>query len=268
MAILNSSVPKANLNYAGAGDGPSLTRHVASYTDRRIVWYKGVENLLDITISGADRRPINLLNKEVVLTLWDRVTGTTFFRRRVINTAGENGQCKLTVFARDLTTIDSGIYQLSATIVDSAGLETALTWDRAKRADFDVEVKEAIVPASRITHEVLPGDYLVDGNGVKTSSAFNGPSYFRKDIALVTMAVHASNYTGTITLQGTLDQIVTSQTLWSDLKPQGATQAEIPFAGFTGIDPSNYYAGVRWLRLVIKDDASNAGTVDKIQLRV
>ena len=43
MATLNLTVPTATLNYAGAGTGPSTTRHVASYTDQRIVWFKGVD---------------------------------------------------------------------------------------------------------------------------------------------------------------------------------------------------------------------------------
>jgi hypothetical protein len=265
MATLNSSIPSANLNYAGAGNGPSLTRHVASYTDQRIVWFKGVDNLLDITISGSDRRPISLLNKEITLTMWDRITGTTIFRRRVMPTTAENGQGRLTVYARDLMTLPAGLYQLGATIVDSMGLETALTWNRARQGAFDVEVKDAVVPTSRTTYEVT--GWLND-NGNLASSPLNGPNFYRKDLSLFTVGIYASNWTGSVIIQATMDEVITGSTLWANLRPQDSSVFLLPLNGFTGIDPYNFYAGVRWLRTVISPDQSNAGTLDKILIRV
>ena len=84
MATLNSSIPTATLNYAGASTGHSTTRHAPGYTDQRIVWFKGVDNILDITLTGTDRRPVSLLRRELTVTMWDRTTGTTIFRRRAM----------------------------------------------------------------------------------------------------------------------------------------------------------------------------------------
>lgn len=265
MANLNSSIPTANLNYAGAGTGPSLTRHVASYTDRRVIWFKGVDNLLELTVSGSDRRPVSLLNRELTITMWDRTTGTTIFRRRAMPVVAENGQTRLTVFARDLMTIPEGIYQLGATFVDGNGLETALTWNRAQQAVFDVEVKDAVVPTNRTTIEI---DTWTQVDGKYVSSAVNGPSFYRKDTTLFTVALYASNYSGRVIVQGTLDEVVTGSTLWANLKPQEYTTSNLDLAGYTGIDPYNYYGGVRWLRTVRADSPSNAGTLDKILIRV
>lgn len=265
MANLNTSVPTATLNYSGAGTGPSTTRFTASYTDQRIVWFKGVDNILDITISGSDRRPVSLLLREITITMWDRDTGTTIFRRRAMPTVAENGQARVTVLARDLMTLGSGIYTLGATFVDGNGLETALTWNRAQQAGFDVEVKDAVIPTSRSTQEITT---YTNSNNVFASGAFNGPQYYRKDMSLFTVAVYASNWTGTLIVQGTLDEVVHGGTLWADLKPQDATTADIVYTGYTGIDPFNYYGGVRWLRVVKADGPSNAGTLDKVLIRV
>jgi len=182
MATLNSSIPTASLNYSGAGTGPSATRHAPSYTDQRIVWFKGVDNILDLTITGTDRRPVSLLRRELTVTMWDRTTGTTIFRRRAMATVEENGQARLTVFARDLMTLPVGIYSLGATFVDANGLETALTWNRAQQGAFDVEVKDAVVPTSRVTQEVTT---WTDVGGLIVSSAFNGPQFYRKDTSLL-----------------------------------------------------------------------------------
>lgn len=265
MATLNTSIPTATLNYAGAGTGPSSTRHAPAYTDQRISWFKGVDNLLDITVSGIDRRPVSLLRRELTITMWDRTTGTTIFRRRAMPVVPENGQVRLTIFARDLMTLPSGIYSLGATIIDAEGLETALTWNRAMQGAFDVEVKDAVVPTIRSTNEVTT---WTNSNDVWYSSAFNGPQFFRKDTSLFTVGLYTSNWSGTVIVQGTLDEVVTGTTLWANLKPQEYTTANLDLAGFTGIDPYNFYAGVRWVRIVKSDSPSNAGTLDKVLIRV
>lgn len=265
MANLNLSVPTANLNYAGLGTGPGLTRHAALYTEQRITWFKGVDNLLDITVSGSDRRPVSLLNRELAVTMWDTVTNTTIFRRRAISTVAENGQARLTVFARDLMTLPAGLYQLGATFIDSNGIETALTWNRAQKGAFDVEVKDAVVPTARSTAEVTNWTLT---NGVYISSAINGPLYYRKDTGMFTVAIYASNFTGSVVVQGTLDEVITGTTLWANLKPQDFTTATLTLNGFTGIDPYNFYGNVRWLRTVRNSAPSNAGTLDKVLIRV
>lgn len=265
MATLNSSIPTATLNYAGAGTGPSTTRHAPSYTDQRIVWFKGVDNILDLTITGSDRRPVSLLRRELTITMWDRTTGSTIFRRRAMPTVAENGQARLTVFARDLMTLGSGIYALGATFVNAEGLETALTWNRAQQGGFDVEVKDAVIPTSRGTYEITE---YTNSNSTLVSGAVNGPQFFRKDTSLFTVGLYATNWTGSIIVQGTLDETVTGTTLWANLKPQDYTTPVLTLNGYTGIDPYNYYAGVRWLRITKTDSPSNVGTLDKVLIRV
>ena len=265
MATLNSSIPTATLNYSGAGTGPSTTRHAPSYTDQRIVWFKGVDNLLDLTITGSDRRPVSLLRREITITMWDRETGATIFRRRAMPVVAENGQAQIVVFARDLMTLSNGIYALGATFVNAEGLETALTWNRAMQGAFDIEVKDAVVPTSRSTTEVTS---YTNSNGIMMSSAFNGPQFFRKDTSLFTVGVYATNWSGTVVVQGTMDELVAGDTLWANLKPQDYTTPILNFNGYTGIDPYNYYAGVRWLRIVKTNSPSNAGTLDKVLIRV
>ena len=265
MATLNSSIPTATLNYSGAGTGPSTTRHAPSYTDQRITWFKGVDNLLDLTITGADRRPVSLLRRELTITMWDRDSGATIFRRRAMPTVAENGQARVTIFARDLMTLGSGIYALGATIVNEDGLELALTWNRAMQGAFDVEVMDAVVPTTRSSNIVTAWSAV---NDQLVSSAFNGPTYYRKDTSLFTVGLYATNYTGTIIVQGTMDETIVSDTLWANLKSQDYTNAPLDLRGFTGIDPYNFYGGVRWVRVVRKDNLSNAGTLDKVLIRV
>jgi hypothetical protein len=162
-------------------------------------------------------------------------------------------------------TIPSGIYSLGATMIDAEGLETALTWNRAQQAAFDIEVKDAVVPTSRSSNEITT---WTNTSGQLVSGAFNGPQYYRKDTSLFTVGIYASNWTGSIIVQGTLDEVVTGNTLWADLKPQDYTTAQLDLVGYTGIDPYNFYAGVRWVRVIKSDSPSNAGTLDKVLIRV
>ena len=265
MATLNSSIPTATLNYSGAGTGPSATRHAPSYTDQRITWFKGVDNLLDLTITGSDRRPVSLLRRELTITMWDRETGATIFRRRAMPTVAENGQARVTVFARDLMTLGSGIYAVGATMINEDGLELALTWNRAMQGVFDVEVMDAPIPTSRSSNTIIE---WTSSNNLFVSSAFNGPSYYKKESSLFTIGLYATNYTGTIIVQGTMDENITGSTLWANLKAQDYAVTTLDLRGFTGIDPYNYYGGVRWVRVVKSDSPSNAGTLNKVIIRV
>jgi hypothetical protein len=82
------------------------------------------------------------------------------------------------------------------------------------------------------------------------------------------VALYGSNWTGRVIVQGTLDETVTGSTLWGNLKPQDYETHNLDLNGYTGIDPYNFYAGVRWLRIVKQDSLSNAGTLDKVLIRV
>ena len=179
MATLNLTIPSVSLNYAGAGTGPSSTRHVPDYTDQRLVWFKGVDNLLDITIVGADRRPVSILRRELTITMWNRETGSLIFRRRAMPTTPESGQARLVVLARDLAALGQGLYTIAATFIDDRGYETALTWNRARVAAFDIEVKDAPFPTTRSTNEVTNYTYISEeANKIWASSSFDGPSFF------------------------------------------------------------------------------------------
>jgi hypothetical protein len=166
-------------------------------------------------------------------------------------------------------TLGAGLYTLGATIVDGDGLETALTWNRAQQAGFDIEVKDEVIPTSRSTTEITNYTNVDNGLGpILVSRAFDGPQFYRKDTSLFTVGVYARNWTGNIIVQGSMDTVVHGDTLWADLKPQDATDPVLVYTGYTGIDPFNYYASVRWLRVVKTDSPSNAGTLDKVLIRV
>jgi hypothetical protein len=162
-------------------------------------------------------------------------------------------------------TLGSGIYSVGATIVNEDGLELALTWNRAMQGAFDVEVMDAPVPTSRSSNTIT--DWTAS-SGLFISSAFNGPVYYKKETSLFTVGVYATNYTGTLIVQGTMDENVTGSTLWANLKPQDYSVSTLDLRGFTGIDPYNYYGGVRWVRVVKSDSPSNAGTLNKVIIRV
>jgi len=270
MPTLNTQFPSTTLNYSGHGSAASTTRHHALSTDQRIVWIKAIDNKLAINITGIDRHPLNILDSNITVTMWNSAAGTTIFRRRVEVVNAASGQAMLVIFARDLMMLSPGIYSLGATIIDAEGLETALTWNRAHKGSMDVEVKDAVVPTSRATYEISSFQSISDStNFIKiVSSAYNGPSYFRMQGGMFTAGIYATNYTGQIIIQGTQTDVITTGTLWSDLVPEGATSPLLELHGYTGIDPYNIYAMVRWIRIQKIDGETNVGTIDKILVRV
>lgn len=266
MPVLNSINPAVTLNYAGRAQGASRTKHISSYTSRRLSWSTGLDNIVDITVAGQDRNPMNLLNRDLIFTLWDRKQGTTFFRKRAIMIDPANGMVKLVVSANDTRGLESGLYNLSASIVDADGYETLLSWDQDQAGTMDVELRDNIAPPARPT-SVLDSWTLSDG--IYVSSAVAGPASVGSPSELFSAAIYATDYRGTLKIQGTMDLTMNGMNmLWADLKPEGAITASIILTGYTGILPFNFRSGMRWLRVTRTDSESNTGSLDKILLRV
>lgn len=265
-SILNSITPNISLNYSGRGATATRTRHVSSYTSRRLAWSTGVDNMVDITIAQEDRRPMNIINREIVFTLWDAKTNSTYFRRRALATEPEIGGLRLIVPAADTAALPPGLYNLSATIIDADGYETMLTWDQDQRGSFDVELSNDVMPPARAT-DVLDTWTLSDG--VYVTSAIDGPTESTMSSGLFSVAIYVTDYRGSVKIQGTLDQTLNGMnTLWADLTPQDGVSSTIVMTGFTGIMPLNFQSNMRWLRALRIDAGNNTGSLDKILIRV
>lgn len=264
-SILSSITPSVTLNYAGHGTGASRTRHVPSYTHRKLVWNLGTDNILDITVNQADRQPMNIVGRDIVFSFWDAKSGLTYFRTRAQHSTPESGALRLVVPASTTAAIEPGLYNLSATIIDGDGFETAMTWDQDHRGSIDVELRSDVMPPSRVT-DVL--DLWTLSDGVYVSSAVEGTSNGLRNKGLFSTAVYATNYTGTLVVQGTLDQTINGMnTLWADLADTDGSNS-ITLEDFTGILPLNYHYNMRWIRVTRSDHPANAGTLDKVLIRV
>lgn len=254
------------LNYTGQAPGVSRTRHVPSYTSRRFIWSTGVDNIINITVTREDRRPMNIINREIVFTFWDAKSGTTYFRRTASLVDPSVGQLRLIVPAALTADIPRGLYNLSATIVDSDGYETVLSWDQDQRGSFDVELKDDVMPPPKVT-DVIDSWTLSDG--IYVSSAIDGPTISTVGSGLFSVAVYATNYSGIIKIQGSLDQTMNGiNTLWADLAAEGYVSSDLVLTDYTGIVPLNFRSNMRWIRAARTDDPGNTGTLDKILVRV
>lgn len=264
-SILNSITPSVQLNYTGQGAGATRTRHIGSYTSRRLQWSIGVDNVVDITVGQTDRQPMNIINREIVFTFWDAKSSTTYFRRRAQALRPESGELRLIVPATETTDIPRGLYNLSATIIDADGYETLLTWDQDQRGSIDVELRDDVMPPPQTTDVI---DTWTVSDGIRVSSAIDGP-VTTNGSGLFTVAIYATDYHGTLRVQGTLDGTINGMnTMWADLVAEGSAFNSIVLTGFTGILPLNFRSNMRWLRVTRIDTAGNTGTLDKILVRV
>ena len=225
-----------------------------------------MDNIVDITISGADRNPMNVLGREIVFTLWDRRQQTTYFRKRATMVDAANGVIRLVVESTETRAMDAGMYDLSATIIDADGFETLLSWDQDYAGTLDVELRDNVSPPARTT-DVLDTWTLSDG--IYVSSAVAGPVSVGTPNQLFSAAIYATDYRGTIKIQGTMDLTVNGMNvLWADLTPEDSIASSIILTGYTGILPYNFRSAMRWLRVTRTDSETNTGSLDKVLIRV
>tara|TARA_R110000851_G_scaffold25687_6_gene73734 strand:- start:974 stop:1756 length:783 start_codon:yes stop_codon:yes gene_type:complete len=76
--------------------------------------------------------------------------------------------------------------------------------------------------------------------------------------ALHTVAIYSDGYTGTVTVQGTLENTITNETIWADLAVLTLAQETEPFA-------ANVYGTVTYLRFIM--DVDPADLISKIVIR-
>lgn len=224
-----------------------------------------MDNMVDITVTQGDRRPMNIIDRDVVFTMWDYNSGVTYFRSRAMPVTPESGALRLIVPAAATAALSAGLYNLSATIVDSDGYETLLTWDQDHRGSLDVELNNDIMPPSRVTDII---DTWTLSDNAYVSSAVEGTITGSRHKGLFSVAVYSTNYSGTLRIQGTLDLTMNGMnTLWADLRDlEGNTALVLDDA--SGITALTFRSNMRWLRVTRVDDSSNTGTLDKVLIRV
>jgi len=233
--------------------------------DRIIKMYKGADSFLSFRIKNQDRKPIAMSGKNAIAYFTKNGASAASLSRPLLVTSTFDGACELLVHEKDLRNLQSGFYHLTITLEDSNGVIRPLYSDYNQRASATVEILDAQLPTLKES-VVLDQFYDLQSNGVFYTDIFAGDAQSFDKAGLHTFAVYATNYTGRVYAEATLDLQGTASSRWFELDLTLANKY-IQFTNFNGVDAYNFSGNLMWVRFRYEPDLNNTGTLDKIVYR-
>jgi hypothetical protein len=240
-------------------DGHSRTQNMPFNTTRKTI-YKGVDSTLGFEVKNQDRKPINLLNRDILVNIMQVRTGELVVQRRATAIKPEEGFCEFTVFSSDIIDLDPGLYQLSAVVYEPDGMAKALYADNNRRATMELEIVEGaypkFIPSVELSFSQLGSSWVsqpVASNLQKNDSS-----------TLHTIQIAVTNFTGTVEALVSLEY----DSMGNYFPVRFVNDKfKVEFTNDTDVQGWNFIADARWVKILYTPDSSNTGTVDKILYR-
>lgn len=235
-------------------------------TRNRIVYarlvkiYKGVDNVIKLQFKNRDQKPVNITGFVVNFTLLNDVDTNVLIQKNGTIVDAVKGIATVTLTEYDLIDLKSVLYNYTVSLVYPNGSEQVVYADDNYEVRGEISVNDGCYPSFK---ESIDVNVTSLGNPDDFTSAVIAETLYDGVSANHIAQFFFDNFTGTITLQATLDAL-------PDVGSSGSTEliwttiAELTFADQSLTD---YYAwdGVyTGFRYIIHRDS---GDVTKILMR-
>lgn len=254
--------------------------------------HRGTDNTVLFRVHDLDRKPADTQHMQVVAQMVNPQNGETVLRK-LVRATDRRGRLQMQVTEAELQRVPPGLYNLTVQgeqelIPDTDGevYRTPLYTDVAHNTVLTVEVMPSAdpgpVPSAVITSDqwrlVQSGKGLIDDIEEYRTSAVPGTQVRNHINALHTLAVFATNFTGSLQVLATLDlQPPEDLRRWFPVDLTTGTNI-IEFSDYSDSISFTFTANFTWLTFVKRPNwfpeysafevvEPNTGTIDKIILR-
>jgi len=227
-------------------DSGNLTEYRKVY-QRNLKIAKGIDNIITFEVKNHDQKPVSILNTYTPYV--EIFTEDNVLLKKYIGTIKETttpsfkGQFTITITDSDMLNLDAQYLSYSVYLTNNSNVNT-LTY---------ADTQYGITGTIELTNEAFPGaidsktvDTFVDG----ISSVVNGEPHTNSNSALHTAAIYSSDYSGEITIQGTLENQITQNTFWSNVDTVTIANATQPV-------PVNFNGVYNYIRFVADTDPTS-----------
>jgi hypothetical protein len=219
---------------------------------RTIKAYRGVDNRIDFQVRNSDQKSQNITGSTVVFNMFTQNTQELVISRECTIVDAVSGKIFVNLTENDLQSLSFGFYNYSLYTVSSLGIKTPLYGDSQFGAIGQLEV------IANVYGEVVPTEVITTFNVIdnyRVSSAIDARPELNSNSALHSFAFYGTNYSGTVVIQGSLDENSTGEN-WIDLETISLSNSTINYKNVNGI--------WSWFRI---KHTPVAGTVDKVLYR-
>ena len=174
--------------------------------DRRVTLHRGVNNPITFTFKNEDQKAQDITSKTYELNIIDTESKKSVITKTLTilddgSTVSTKGDASCTITEGDLLPLDAKFYNFAVREVKSDGSREVTYSDTGYAAAGTIEILDGaypeFVPSTSITTFTLSGETF-------TSSAITARPGINNNSALHTIAIYPQNFSGTVTVQGTM----------------------------------------------------------------
>jgi len=230
--------------------------------DRRLTLHRGVSNPITFTFKNEDQKAQDITSKTYEFNLIDSESKKSVLTKTLTilddgSTVTTKGDASCTVTEGDLLDLDAKFYNFSVREVKSDGSREVTYADTGYAAAGTVEILDGAYP--EFTPSTSVSAFTLSGN-VFTSSAIDGKPGINNNQALHTIAIYPNNFSGTITVQGTMESNPTSENDYFTITTTSlSASSTVSSLNFSGIFQN--------VRFKAERTSGTTGRIDKILYR-
>jgi hypothetical protein len=230
--------------------------------DRRITLHRGVSNPITFTFKNEDQKAQDITRKTYEFNLIDSESKKAVVTKTLTilddgSTVSTKGDASCTITEGDLLELDAKFYNFAVREVKSDGSREVTYSDTGYAAAGTVEILDGAYP--EFTASTSVSAFTLSGD-VFTSSAIDGKPGINNNQALHTIAIYPNNFSGTVTVQGTMESDPTSDNDYFTITTTSLTASSTVSAlNFNGIFQN--------VRFKAERTSGTTGRIDKILYR-
>ena len=230
--------------------------------DRRLTLHRGVNNPITFTFKNEDQKAQNISSKTYEFNIVDTESKKSVITKTLTilddgSTVSTTGDASCTITEGDLLPLDAKFYNFAVREVKSDGSNEVTYSDTGYAAAGTIELLDGAYPefvdSTSISSFTLSGDTF-------TSSAISGKPGINNNQALHTIAIYPKNFSGTVTVQGTMvDTSPTDNDYFTITTSSLSSASSVSTLNFTGVFQNVRFKATR--------SSGTTGRIDKILYR-
>jgi len=230
--------------------------------DRRITLHRGVSNPLNFTFKNEDQKAQDIVGKEYELNIIDSESKKSVITKTLTivddgSTVSTKGDASCTITEGDLLPLDAKFYNFAVREVKSDGSREVTYADTGYAASGTIELLDNAYPqfvaSTSVSAFTLSSDTF-------TSGAIDGKPGINNNKALHTIAIYPKSFSGTVTVQGTMESDPETDNDYFDITSSTLdNSSSVSTLNFNGIFQNVRFKAVR--------TSGTTGRIDKILYR-
>lgn len=229
---------------------------------REIQVYKGIENVIEFRLLNADQKPINTANYTPRFQAFDENYNLVIDKSCDVLDDGSSatkGLFTARITESELLNIKQQFLKYSVYLVNS-NQESIITYADSHFGNSGViRISAEAFPGAKQSKSITEFFREDSESTVYISNTIDAEPGINGNSALHTAVLYTNNYTGTVTLQASLDAQLTDNTAWADIDT-------VSFNGFeTNPVVVNFNGVYNWIRFT--SDTDPTGAITKILVR-